>query len=119
MSFRPKDDKGKRKADEEVTVPEELLAALNFADLGAVPPWATDGPDWEPGNGGLTERHIQARPRAQMTVAYLFLCTLHPWLMPVPLKVMSRTHTDSVLRIFFEGTATTPPPPPELKPYCV
>lgn len=25
-----------------------------------MPPWSTGGPEWEPGNGGLTERHIQA-----------------------------------------------------------
>lgn len=44
-----------------MAVPEELLAALSFADLGGpVPPWSTGGPEWEPGNGGLTERHIQA-----------------------------------------------------------
>lgn len=58
---RPKEDtKGKRKAEEEGTVPEELLAALNFADLeGPIPPWASGGKNWDPENGGLTERHIQ------------------------------------------------------------
>ncbi|CAM9777765.1 unnamed protein product [Scytosiphon promiscuus] len=59
---RPKEDtKGKRKAEEEGSVPEELLAALNFADLeGPIPPWASGGKNWDPENGGLTERHIQA-----------------------------------------------------------
>lgn len=58
---RPKEDsKGKRKAEEAVGAPEELLAALNFAGLeGSVPPWATGGKNWDPENGGLTERHIQ------------------------------------------------------------
>lgn len=56
----PKEDKGKRKAEGEDGVPEELLAALHFADLeGTAPPWASSGPDWEHANGGLTEKHIQ------------------------------------------------------------
>lgn len=42
-------------------MPEELLAALNFADLeGSTPPWASGGKNWDPENGGLTECHIQA-----------------------------------------------------------
>lgn len=61
---RPKEDrKGKRKNEEENGVPEELLAALNFAALeGSIPPWAAGGKNWDPENGGLTEHHIQVRP---------------------------------------------------------
>lgn len=43
-------------------MPEELLAALNFAALeGSTPPWAAGGKNWDPENGGLTEHHIQVR----------------------------------------------------------
>lgn len=62
-THRPKEDsKGKRKNEEEEGVPEELLAALNFAALeGSTPPWAAGAKNWDPENGGLTERHIQVR----------------------------------------------------------
>lgn len=69
---RPKEDsKGKRRIEEEDGVPEELLAALNFAALeGSTPPWAAGGKNWDPENGGLAECHIQVRVDVRLSVVH-------------------------------------------------
>lgn len=78
---RPKDDKGKKKAEGDVVVPEELLAALSFADIGGtggVPPWALGGPEWDQENGGLTETHIKVLLYGdphQGIIVLLYYCT--------------------------------------------
>lgn len=89
---RPKEDtKGKRKAEEEGAVPEELLAALNFADLeGPIPPWASGGKNWDPENGGLTERHIQVGWWLLFFPCFFFLC------------VFTCSVSISFLNVFFE-----------------
>lgn len=54
-------------------MPEELLAALHFADLeGTPPPWASTGPTWDRENGGLTEKHIQVDGLAAASVMVCF-----------------------------------------------
>lgn len=54
-------------------MPEELLAALSFADIGGtggVPPWALGGPEWDQENGGLTETHIKVELCCLTTIAW-------------------------------------------------
>lgn len=52
-------------------MPEELLAALNFAALeGSTPPWAAGGKNWDPENGGLAECHIQVRLDVRRSVVH-------------------------------------------------
>lgn len=54
-----KPNKKKSPTEESTAQTDEMLAALNFADLGPVPPWTSE--DADPENGGLTEFHIQVR----------------------------------------------------------
>lgn len=53
-----KEGKPKKKPSEESCEEmDRMLASLNFANLGPVPPWTRE--DADPENGGLTEFHIQ------------------------------------------------------------